>query len=87
MLLLVTLSKSLYLVTGHRKSNKIQQIQSKSIKLELLDEIFGEMTKKINCTETGYVFSDLKRFIDTFIQLCLYIKLKSVSRRRVTVEL
>ena len=43
MLLLFTLSKSLCLATVHRKSIKVQQIQSKLIKLKPRDEIFGEM--------------------------------------------
>ena len=46
MSLLLTLSKSLYLAAGLEKSVKIQQIKSKLIKLNLLDEIFGEMAKK-----------------------------------------
>ena len=45
MSLLLTLSKSLYLAAGLEKSVKIQQIKSKLIKLNLLDEIFGEMAK------------------------------------------
>ena len=44
--LLLTLSKSLYLATGHEKLVKIQQIKSILSKLNLLDEIFGEMAKK-----------------------------------------
>ena len=45
---LLSLSKSLYFAAVHRKQIKIQQIQSKFIKLKLLDEIFGEMFKKSN---------------------------------------
>ena len=36
----------MYLAAGLEKSVKIQQIKSKLIKLNLRDEIFGEMAKK-----------------------------------------
>ena len=45
--LLINLSKSWYLATGHQKLVKIQQIKSKLIKLKLPDEKFGKMAKKI----------------------------------------
>ena len=57
---LLRLSKSLYLATVHQKPIKIRQIQSKLIKLKLLDEIFGEMVQKINRAEAECSFSDLK---------------------------
>ena len=72
MSLLFTLSKSLYLATSHRKSIKIQQIQSKLFKLKPLDEIFSEMPKNsIALKLTIY----LVIWINTSIQLCRYIKL------------
>ena len=43
---LLPLSKSLHLAAVHQKPIKIQQIQSKLIKLKLLDEIFDEIAKK-----------------------------------------
>ena len=47
MSLLFTLSKSLYLATGHRKLIKTQQIPSKLIKLKPPDKIFCEMAKTL----------------------------------------
>ena len=56
---LLPLSKSLHLAAVHRKPIKIQQIQSKLIKLKLLDEIFDEIAKKISLAEAECLFSEL----------------------------
>ena len=79
MSLLFTLSKSLYLATGHRKSIKIQQIQSKLFKLKPLDEIFGEMAKNsIALKLTIYLviwiilLIHLSNFVDILSYLHLY---------------
>ena len=79
MSLMFTLSKSLYLATGHRKSIKIQQIQSKLFKLKPLDEIFGEMAKNsIALKLTIYLviwiilLIHLSNFVDILSYLHLY---------------
>ena len=79
MSLLFTLSKSLYLATGHQKSIKIQQIQSKLFKLKPLDEIFGEMAKNsIALKLTIYLviwiilLIHLSNFVDILSYLHLY---------------
>ena len=78
MSLLFTLSKSLYLATGHRKSIKIQQIQSKLFELKPLDEIFGEMAKNsiaLKLTIYLVIWISLLIHLSNFVDILSYLHL------------
>ena len=78
MSLLFTLSKSLYLATSHRKSIKIQQIQSKLFKLKPLDEIFGEMAKNsiaLKLTIYLVIWISLLIHLSNFVDILSYLHL------------
>ena len=78
MSLLFTLSKSLYLATGHRKSIKIQQIQSKLFELKPLDEIFGEMVKNsiaLKLTIYLVIWISLLIHLSNFVDILSYLHL------------
>ena len=78
MSLLFTLSKSLYLATSHRKSIKIQQIQSKLFKLKPLDQIFGEMAKNsiaLKLTIYLVIWISLLIHLSNFVDILSYLHL------------
>ena len=78
MSLLFTLSKSFYLATSHRKSIKIQQIQSKLFKLKPLDQIFGEMAKNsiaLKLTIYLVIWISLLIHLSNFVDILSYLHL------------